>query len=349
MMVVDQQTGFLPRLESVRGLAAVSVVGYHVYGQFIDTNVTGMAPVVMFFVLSGFVLARSLEKNQNPFDFLRHRVFRLVPAAAAVVFLLTFLYLQFGFFVGYLPRYDFVNVVLNALMIRHDINGVMWSLTVEGFATPLILCSFLTFRRWGAIPLSILIAVLFGLSFEGSYLHLLGGFTNLAPLYAFVVGVMLHFRGRQLVEKLTPRTEAILALAAIALFCFCGSKKQTAPIIMLDCASSATLVMTIAFRDSLNMFRILDTAIVRTYGRISYSFYLLHPIGMAVAIRAIGTNSLPSSIAIVATTALAVAITTPMAWLLWRYVEVAFIALGKWLDLGERPSAIPDSAMSDAA
>jgi len=342
MMVVDKTCGFLPRLESLRGLAAVSVVGYHVYGQFIDTNVTGMAPVVMFFVLSGFVLARSLDKNSNPFDFLRHRVFRLVPAAAAVVVLLTFLYLQFGFFVGFQPRYDVINVILNALMIRNDINGVMWSLTVEGFATPLILWTFLTFRKWGAIPLLVLTAVLFGLSFVGPYVHLLGGFTNLAPLYAFVVGVMLHFRGRQLVEKLTPNSEAILAVAAIALLCFCGSKKQTASIIMLECASSATLVMIIAFRDALDMFRILDTAVVRTYGRISYSFYLLHPIGMAVAIRTIGINSLPPSIAIVATTALAVAITTPMAWLSWRYIEVPFIAFGKWFDFGERPSATPD-------
>jgi peptidoglycan/LPS O-acetylase OafA/YrhL len=349
MMITDQRIGFLPRLESLRGLAAFSVVGYHVFGQFIDTNVTGMAPVVMFFVLSGFVLARSLEKNPNPFDFLRHRVFRLVPAAAAVVLLLTFLYLQFGFFVGYQPRYDLINVFLNALMIRHDINGVMWSLTVECFATPLILWTFWTFKRSGAIPLSLLIAVLFGLSFEGSYVRLLGGFANLAPLYAFVVGVMLHFRGRPLAEKLTPGTEAVLALAVVALFCFCGSKKQTAPIIMLECASSAFLVMTIAFRDSLNMFRILDAPIVRGYGRISYSFYLLHPIGMAVAIRTIGVNSLPSPIAVVVTSALVIAVTTPMAWLLWRYVEVPFIAFGKWLDLGGRTSAIAESASSDAA
>ncbi len=348
-MIAEHRTGFLPRLESLRGLAAVSVVGYHVFGQFIDTNVTGMAPVVMFFVLSGFVLARSLEKNPNPFDFLRHRVFRLLPAAATVVLLLTFLYFQFGLFIGFQPRFDFVNVLLNVLMIRNDINGVMWSLTVECFATPLIFGTFWTFKRWGAIPPSILIAVLFGLSSVGTYVHLLGGFTNLAPLYAFVVGVMLHFRGGPLAEKLTPKTEAVLALAAIALFCFCGSRKQTALIIMLECASAAFLVMTIAFRDSLNMFRILDAPIVRTYGRISYSFYLLHPIGMVVALRTVGVGILPTSIAVVAATVLAVAVTTPMAWLLWRYAEVPFIAFGKWFDLGERTSAAADSALSDAA
>jgi exopolysaccharide production protein ExoZ len=348
-MIAEQRTGFLPRLESMRGLAAVSVVGYHVFGQFIDTNVTGMAPVVMFFVLSGFVLARSLEKNPDPSDFLRHRVFRLLPAAATVVLLLTFLYFQFGFFVGYQPRFDFTNVLLNALMIRNDIDGVMWSLTVECFATPLIMLTFWMLTRWGAIAPSILTAVLIGLSSVGPYVHLLGGFTNLAPLYAFVVGVMLHFQGGPLAEKLTPRTEAFLALAAIGLFCFCGSRKQTAPILMLECASSAVLVLTIAFGVSLDMFRILDATIVRIYGRISYSFYLLHPIGMAVAIRTIGVNSLPSSVGVVATTALAVAMTTPMAWLLWRYVEVPFISFGKWFDPGERASTATDSAMLDAA
>src|SRR5262245_52351945 len=92
---------FLPRLESVRGLAAVSVIWYHIAPQFIDTYVTGMAPVVMFFVLSGFVLTRSLENDPNPLRFFRHRVFRLLPAAAAVVLLLTLLHYSFGFYIGY--------------------------------------------------------------------------------------------------------------------------------------------------------------------------------------------------------------------------------------------------------
>ncbi|WP_271619004.1 hypothetical protein [Bradyrhizobium sp. CCBAU 51745] len=79
-------------------------------------------------------------------------------------------------------------------MIRSDINGVMWSMTVECFASPLILASFLAYKRYGARPLFVLCAVLFSLSWWGAYVHLLGGVTNLAPLYAFVVGVLLHLR-----------------------------------------------------------------------------------------------------------------------------------------------------------
>ncbi len=327
-----RRLGFLPRLESMRGLAALAVVWYHVTGQFIDTNVTGMAPVVMFFVLSGFVLARSLHNDPSPTAFFRHRVFRLLPAAAAVVLLLTFLHHRFGFYVGYLASFDALNVALNAVMIKSDINGVMWSMTVECFATPLILWSGWMCGRGQIKPLLILVAVLIALSSVGPYVHLLGGFTNLAPLYAFPVGVLLHHRGRDFAARLTPLGGSIVALAALALFCFCGLRKQTALIIMLECVSAGLLLVLVAFVDSIRLFRLLDAPIVRFYGRISYSFYLLHPIGLAIALRGLDTASLPAAAAIAATGVTAIAATTAMAWLSWRAVEKPFVALGKRLD-----------------
>jgi peptidoglycan/LPS O-acetylase OafA/YrhL len=350
MTTVDKLK-FLPRLESLRGVAAVSVVAYHVFGQFSDTNVTGMAPVVMFFVLSGFVLARSLENNADPVRFFRHRLFRLFPAAISTVLLLAFLHFQFGFYIGFLGQFDPVNVVLNALMIHHDINGVMWSMTVECFATPLILLAFWTFARWGAVPLGGAAFVLFGLSFAGFYVHLLGGYSNLAPLYAFVVGVLAHFRGRMLVEKMDPATCWFLALTAIVVFCGCGSRKQVAVLIALECFSSALLVALIAFRDSIGLFRALDVPIARFYGRISYSFYLLHGIGIAVATRMIDATHLQAGGAL--TAIVAVAFTTPMAWLSWRMVERPFIALGRRFETPSLPlptdGAIPERPRRESA
>ena len=69
MPLLSEKLLFLPRLESLRGLAAVSVVAYHAYGMMHDSAVTGGAPVVLFFVLSGFVLARSLHNNPGPLVF----------------------------------------------------------------------------------------------------------------------------------------------------------------------------------------------------------------------------------------------------------------------------------------
>jgi exopolysaccharide production protein ExoZ len=303
---------FLPRLEALRGIAAVAVVGYHSRN---DEVVTGMAPVVLFFVLSGFVLARSLQRDTAPLTFVRNRVFRLVPAAAASVLLLTILYWQFGFHVGFQTHFDPVNVLLNALMIRSDINGPMWSLTVECFATPLILASFLVHRRFGPRPLAILCVVLFGLSFWGGYVHLLGGVTNLAPLYAFVAGVCLHFAAQ---EGRTIPFPVISTLAAGTLLLACGLHKQTSPTILVEAVAASMLVYLVATENHSRLFSALDLPPIRFVGRISYSFYLLHMIGLAVAI-AVAPNSSFTQFLV------AVLVTLPLAWISWRCIEIPFL------------------------
>jgi exopolysaccharide production protein ExoZ len=173
--------------------------------------------------------------------------------------------------------------VLNLLMIRSDINAVMWSMTVECMATPLILLSVWLFRRHGEAVLWALVAFLFGLSFWGSYVHLLGGFTNLAPFYAFVVGVLIHFQGVRWTTLVGARFKTAMAISAIALFGFGGASKQTAPILALECLSAAILIMLIAWRQDMVLFKPLDFKLIRFYGRTSYSFYLLHPLGMLFA------------------------------------------------------------------
>jgi peptidoglycan/LPS O-acetylase OafA/YrhL len=141
----------------MRGLAALTVVSFHVLGEVSDkpsigstdaaafqvlwalSNGTGA--VVAFFVISGFVLSRSFVANPDPLRYFRNRIFRLFPAAVVVVALFTALHQWFGIFVSHEGDFSSVNVVLNMLMIRTDINAVMWSMKVECVATPLILCS----------------------------------------------------------------------------------------------------------------------------------------------------------------------------------------------------------------
>jgi peptidoglycan/LPS O-acetylase OafA/YrhL len=267
---------FLPRLEALRGVAALSVVGYHAES---DQVVTGMAPVVLFFVLSGFVLARSLEINGSAFVYARRRVLRLIPAAAATVFLLTALYWRFGITVGPAPSLEPLKILSNALLIRSDINGVAWSLTVECVAAPLIFAAFYTYRSRGPLPLILLVVLLFALSFYGPYVHLLGGVTNLAPLYAFIIGVLFNFALQR------PGPTAILAVSAIciAMLIFCGLRKQTTVVMLLESVSAGGLIFLIATSPAALIFSPLDWKPVRLLGQISYSFYLLHPIGIVLA------------------------------------------------------------------
>lgn len=340
---------FIPRLESLRGIAALTVVGYHVWGLFPERPMTGLdaivfqalkaftngiGAVVAFFVISGFVLARSLQANPEPMRFFRHRIVRLFPAAIAVVTLLTALHEAFGIYVSQEGDFSPLNVVLNTLMIRTDINAVMWSMKVECFATPLILVCAWVVNGERAPLLWGLILVLFGLSFWGPYVHMLGDATNLAPLYAFVVGVLAQHYGARCSE-LRPPVATFAALLSVALFCFCGTRKQTAPILLLECLSAAWLVVAVAWH-SLAIFRPLDFTIVRFYGRISYSFYLLHMLGILFAARFAGlwAWSLPASVSTLALTALSIMVTTPAAYLFWRFVEVPGLNWGRRLEKG---------------
>ena len=88
--------------------------------------------------------------------------------------------------------------------------------------------------------------------------------------------------------------------------------------------------MTVALHP-LAIFKPLEFGLVRFYGRISYSFYLLHVLGMLFASRIAGTSlaGLPVSLGTVILTLMTVIVTTPAAYLFWRYIEVPGLNLGK--------------------
>jgi peptidoglycan/LPS O-acetylase OafA/YrhL len=341
---------FLPRIEAMRGIAALTVVVYHVRNLFSDlphvgwldglvdrllSNLSnGRGAVVAFFVISGFVLARSLDANLDPARFFRNRLFRLFPAAISVVILLTALHYCFGIYVGYEASFDLFNVILNVLMIKSDINGVMWSMTVECFATPLIFASVWIVQRRGVNPLWTIVGLLFALSFWGAYVHLLGDFTTLAGLYAFVVGVIIHFRGAQIAAATGPKWAGSVALLSIATFCISGTHNQSGIVTMLECLSAASLVILIVWHPALTIFKPLDFRIVRFYGRISYSLYLLHMLGISLALRiwtplGLHTPGNPVSLVTILGFVIAVLLTTPAAYLSWRYIEVPAVQFGK--------------------
>ena len=81
----------------MRGIAALTVALMHVSSSFVDLPghsapdraglfviqalSNGYGAVVAFFVISGFVLARSLDRNFDIVRFVTARVLRLYPAA----------------------------------------------------------------------------------------------------------------------------------------------------------------------------------------------------------------------------------------------------------------------------
>ncbi len=130
-----------------------------------------------------------------------------------------------------------------------------------------------------------------------------------------------------------PSVATAAAILSVILFCYVGTRKQTSPILLLECFSAAWLVALIAWRP-VPIFKPLDFGLVRFYGKISYSFYLLHVLGMLFANRilslaGVSLSGLPVSVGTIALTVLSVMVTTPAAYLSWRFVEKPCINFGK--------------------
>ena len=140
-----------------------------------------------------------------------------------------------------------------------------------------------------------------------------------------------------------PPSSGSAHIAAVAVFWFGGSRHQSALIILLECLSAATLIGLIAWHPASSLFKPLDFAPVRFYGRISYSFYLIHSLGILFAFRTLdpltlNAHGLPLSIAVIFVTLVSILITTPLAYLSWRFIETPGIRYGKLF--GRQPAVL---------
>src|SRR6201994_5039063 len=125
---------FLPRIESMRGIAALTVAAMHVTSSYVDGPAHGLldgiglqgikaltngyGAVVAFFVISGFVLARSLDRNFDAARFVRARMLRLFPAVIVTIAIFTALFHGFGFSLYKHASFAPLNVLANMLMLR---------------------------------------------------------------------------------------------------------------------------------------------------------------------------------------------------------------------------------------
>ena len=288
----------------------------------------GYGAVVAFFVISGFVLARSLDRKFDIPRFVTARVFRLYPAVIVTIAIFAAIYYGFGF--SQYPKASFepLNILANMLMVHADIDVVMWSMKAEVAATPLIILCVWLFRRYGRWPVIAIAVVLFSLAFTGQFTKVLGDDTNLAPVFAFPIGILVHFKGRELAAKLPPLAVSLAAIASVAIFCTCAFFKPTGTwTLLVQALSAATLVMLIAYRAEAAIFAPLDLAAVRLYGRISYSFYLLHPLALWSTtwstVHVIKQfPAVPVTLIVIAAFIWSLVVITPLAWLSWRFVEL---------------------------
>jgi peptidoglycan/LPS O-acetylase OafA/YrhL len=226
-------------------------------------------------------------------------------------------------------HYAPLSFLRNVMLVDTSINGVMWSLQLEVLAVPLIFAGYFIFRRFSCAPLIMLLFICIGLSFSGRWSKLVSDTASLGLSYSFVLGLLIPSLGRQLVQVLTRRQVAFLMIASLLVLMLTreavGYGKNWSPVI--EAHYSFLLLAGIAYRHDLILFRPLDSRIAHFFGKISYSFYLMHPVALIVAWQ------IPSTIAAwlqAGVPAVAIALfvgagvvlfTVPLAYLSYRMFE----------------------------
>jgi peptidoglycan/LPS O-acetylase OafA/YrhL len=149
--------------------------------------------------------------------------------------------------------------------------------------------------------------------------------------------MLAFFWGRGLIEAIPPAWSAAGFTAVFVAMC------MTRPVIgftsnwaaIAEAILAAVVVAYLAYGALGPMGRLFDHPIVRFYGRISYSFYLLHPLTLIVLWRmpdeigSIVQWGVPTALVAFGLTAITTVAITPLAWLTYHYVERPGVTLGR--------------------
>lgn len=372
----------LDHLDSIRGIASVIVLFAHVWRLnpedfrsahhhlgsaftsfpdflfycFAKMEEGGRSAVILFFVLSGFVLAYSMKQKPLPYTaYATKRVFRIYPAFIVVILISFLLHNLIG--VRHLSESEWIRhsvdsadtsgqMLLKTLLFwgtdgSHGLDGVAWSLVHEmriSLIFPLLLIWVTRFKWLSVIALLALSIVCTEVNFFRKGVVLTGYQEETLPetlldttyfLVFFAAGACLaleHTRIAEAVSRLPAPVKGLLFLFAA----FAFLKTDAAPNSPIGCwvdylrGMGATILIALSL--GVDSFRnALEHRLLIWLGRLSYSLYLVHlPILYIVGQLAFGW---PISLVGV----IVIALSFVAAILLSALIEFPSIELGKRL------------------
>jgi peptidoglycan/LPS O-acetylase OafA/YrhL len=290
----DNRTKFF-ELESIRGLAALLVVFYHMpswNAALLDVGFirNGYLMVELFFVLSGFVIynayAASITTAQQLWRFQLLRLGRLYPVH--LLFLLFYLGVEVTKYLAYVKmgatttntpfRENGLTAFLQQILLLHAVgptgnsqtfNIPSWSISVE----------FYTYLLFGAVVLvakskrNYLFATLFLLSITLLASHAALGFSDLLKCTTgFFLGCLIGVLNAR-ADMRVPASLSALALIALAVFLQFKSVLEQD---LLIYACSALLILGLVRSQRGLVKRVLNWRVLTWLGTISYSIYMAH-------------------------------------------------------------------------
>jgi len=349
----DVATTRVASLDSLRGLAALSVVTCHYFillantpfGQYVSPWFlfpplslfkTAYGAVILFFVLSGYVLALSLRDEAGGLSwggFAVRRFCRIWPPYAATILI--------SFLIGYvalasetsLPSVWQVNtwhrddITLGNLIdqigmatsrISLDVPG--WSLVHElriTLAFPLML---FCLRRAPATTIGASFFLQIADQCGPPWLAGLIPGTAIYIVY-FAAGAWLALNNARipLLKQTTPPTKALLAATAVLFLATPGNQPWDGVIAGLGAILIIAIVIT-----SPKIGRLLSAPWCAALGRVSYSLYLTHVVVLMALGRGLG-GWLPVWLILI----IAAPVIGIVAWIGYRWVEQPSIRIGR--------------------
>ena len=349
----NRQERYFTELDALRGLAALSVFFSHMIGFIPDSNILnffqksifhifwdGASAVVLFFVLSGFVLSRGFIATStipNYPSFLVRRVFRLYPAywfALAIAIGLQMIYQPQG--MAELSQWaqslwiepnTLVITLQHATMVlktnTHAIDPVVWSLIVEMRMSLLVPLIIFAVVRWDNPLAHTLVAV------ASIITCMMVQPFSLAFLPLFVFGVLLGKYYQRLADFIAALGPVKLWLLILFFTCLYENRwvlnfheVEQVKNILTGLASTFLIVLVIGKKP---FAAFLNAPVFQFLGRISYSFYLLH-----LPILLIATSYLyPLTNSLLISSFAALLATFGLSELVYRYLEHPCILLGR--------------------
>lgn len=299
-------------IDLLRGIAVTSVIVYHFFAilglqgspLFSYIHSLGLFGVSLFFIISGFLIYRSIhfniEKNgikKGLLNYSLHRLFRILPAYYINLFVILIM-VSFIISADYLYSFSFIKQVLSHLtflsyFIYKDagfsINGAYWTLSIEMlwyFIAPLL---YIYIKKDRYLVLIFFIAILYFVALDysifDSLFHISPKQSNywlLMYYFSFQIpGQMLYFIAGILIYKyhikikLLPvlNSYAIALSLIIAFMLITGTYEVDKSFVVNN-----LLILTVVA----NLFILIYQQEVKYFGfiewlgKISYSLYLWH-------------------------------------------------------------------------
>jgi len=334
---------FVPEIEALRGVAAFAVVVEHVFGgsthganKIVLLFFNGMAAVILFFVISGFALGTQIRNDspsvQSYLAFVIRRLFRLMPAV--------WLSLLLGYPAAALWDVPYHNDPYewlgNIFLYRFALNVPLWSLYVELWCSMVFPLLFWGYRRLGVPGKLVLFAgllVLVVVPEPQGYPPIL--FIWWRYLFCFYLGLVAAEYG----PRFVPRSLVVQAAIVLAIIVLAGSTRYwpqlwiNAILLVPGFAYGVLVAIVLATAGTL-LTAPLRWGPIRFVGRISFSLYVLH-LPLMFLIHKPFWAVLPTAFSRIGFFGISIflvaelAVSLPLAWLVFTYVEKPMNDLGR--------------------